>query len=259
MQIKILGCSGGIGGELRTTSMLIDHDILIDAGTGVGDLTMDELLAINHIFITHSHLDHIVSIPFLLDTVMGFRTEPVIVHASEETLATLRNHIFNWKVWPDFNMIPDATKPLLRYNAVKLGQTLDLNGRKFTPLPANHVVPAVGYHADSGENSLVFTGDTTVCDALWVEVNQIKNLKYLVIETAFSNSELELAKLSKHLCPSMLVAELGQLDLAKHKLPVEVYVTHLKPGAGEIIMHEIAESYLTLPVQALKKNQVFNL
>ena len=240
MQIKILGCSGGIGGELRTTSMLIDHDILIDAGTGVGDLTMDELLAIDHIFITHSHLDHIVSIPFLLDTVMGFRTEPVTVHASEETLATLRNHIFNWKVWPDFNMIPDATKPLLRYNAVKLGETLDLNGRKFTSLPANHVVPAVGYHVDSGENSLVFTGDTTICDALWVEVNQIKNLKYLVIETAFSNSELELAKLSKHLCPSMLVAELGQLDLAKHKLPVKVYVTHLKPGEGETIMQEIA-------------------
>ncbi len=259
MQIKILGCSGGIGGELRTTSMRVDHDILIDAGTGVGDLTMDELLAIDHIFITHSHLDHIVSIPFLLDTVMGFRTEPVTVHASEETLATLRNHIFNWKVWPDFNMIPDAIKPLLRYNAVKLGETQDLNGRKFTSLPANHVVPAVGYHVDSGENSLVFTGDTTICDALWVEVNQIKNLKYLVIETAFSNSELELAKLSKHLCPSMLVAELGQLDLAKHNLPVEVYVTHLKPGEGETIMQEIAESYLTLPVQALKKHQVFNL
>jgi len=259
MQIKILGCSGGIGGELRTTSMLIDHDILIDAGTGVGDLTMDELLAINHIFITHSHLDHIVSIPFLLDTVMGFRTEPVTVHASEETLATLRNHIFNWKVWPDFNMIPDATKPLLRYNAVKLGEMLDLNGRKFTSLPANHVVPAVGYHVDSGENSLVFTGDTTICDALWVEVNQIKNLKYLIIETAFSNSELELAKLSKHLCSSMLVAELGQLDLAKHKLPVKVYVTHLKPGEGETIMQEIAEIYFTLPVQALKKHQVFNL
>lgn len=36
MQIKILGCSGGVGGKLRTTSMLVDHDILIDAGTGFG-------------------------------------------------------------------------------------------------------------------------------------------------------------------------------------------------------------------------------
>ncbi|MGZ8257572.1 MAG: 3',5'-cyclic-nucleotide phosphodiesterase [Methylotenera sp.] len=254
MKIKILGCSGGIGGELRTTSMLVDCDILIDAGTGVGDLSMDELLAIDHIFITHSHLDHITFIPFLLDTVMGFRAEPVTVHASIETLATLRTHIFNWKIWPDFNVIPDISKPFLRYNEVKLGETLDFNGRKITPLPANHVVSAVGYHIDSGQNSFVFTGDTTVCDALWNEVNKIKNLKYLIIETAFSNSELELARLSKHLCPSMLVTELGKL-----KMPVEVYISHLKPGEGEIIMQEIAECRLTLPVQALKNHQVFNL
>jgi Cft2 family RNA processing exonuclease len=98
MQIKILGCSGGIGGDLRTTSMLVDNDILIDAGTGVGDLTMDELLMIDHIFITHSHLDHIVFIPLLLDTVMGIRVGSVTVHATQETLTTLHTHIFNWKV-----------------------------------------------------------------------------------------------------------------------------------------------------------------
>src|SRR6476620_6961069 len=146
MQIKILGCSGGIGGPLRTTSMLVDDDILIDAGTGVGDLSMDELMKIDHILITHSHLDHIAFIPLLIDTVMGFREEPITVHASKETLATLRNHIFNWKVWPDFSMIPDVTRPFLKYNQIELGETLEFNGRKFTSVPANHVVSAVGYH-----------------------------------------------------------------------------------------------------------------
>ncbi len=259
MQIRILGCSGGIGGQLRTTSMLVDHDILIDAGTGVGDLSMDELLAIDHIFITHSHLDHITSIPFLIDTVMGFRTKPVTVHATKETLATLRTHIFNWEVWPDFSLIPDVSKPCLRYSEVTLGETVDFNGRKFTPLPANHVVSAVGYHVDSGKSSFVFTGDTTVCDALWIEVNKIENLKYLVIETAFSNGELELAKLSKHLCPSLLVTELNKLDISQFPAPIEIYITHLKPGEGETIMQEIASSELTLPVQALKHSQVFHL
>lgn len=259
MQIKILGCSGGIGGEFRTTSMLLDNDILIDAGTGVGDLSMDELLAIDHIFITHSHLDHIAFIPFLLDTVMGLRAEPVTVHASHETIAVLRKHIFNWEVWPDFNMIPDVAKPFLRYNEIKLGETLNFNGRKITSLPANHVVSAVGYHLDSGETSLVFTGDTTSCDALWLEVNKIRNLKYLIIETAFSNCELELAKLSKHLCPSLLVTELAKLNMG-HILPsVEVYITHLKPGEGESIMREIAENQLAIPIQALNKHQIFTL
>ena len=46
MQIRILGCSGGIGPGLRTTSLLVDGTLLIDAGTGVGDLPAAELAAI---------------------------------------------------------------------------------------------------------------------------------------------------------------------------------------------------------------------
>ena len=48
MKLRVLGCSGGIGGrEQRTTSLLVDHDILIDCGTGVGDLPLDELARID--------------------------------------------------------------------------------------------------------------------------------------------------------------------------------------------------------------------
>jgi len=259
MQIKILGCSGGIGGDLRTTSILVDRDVLIDAGSGVGDLSMDELLAIDHIFITHSHLDHIAFIPLLLDTVLGIRTEPVTLHATHETLTALRTHIFNWAIWPDFNAIPSNSRPFLLYNELKPGETLHIGNRKFTPLPVNHVVPAVGYHVEGAQHSLVYTGDTTVCDALWQAVNKIRNLKYIVIETAFSNSELALAKLSKHLCPMMLKNELAKLDLSRFSEAPEVYITHLKPGEGGIIMQEILTSDIALTVSALKNHQIFQL
>jgi ribonuclease BN (tRNA processing enzyme) len=259
MQIKILGCSGGIGGNLRTTSILVDHDILLDAGSGVGDLTMDELLLIDHIFVTHSHLDHIAFIPLLLDTVMGIRTEPVTLHATQDVINLLRAHIFNWAIWPDFNAIPNQSTPLLRYNEIKLGETLDISGRKFTPLPVNHVVPAVGYHVEGEHYSLVYTGDTAECDALWYEVNKISNLKYVIIETAFSNSEIALARLSKHLCPLMLETELAKLDIGLFKQQPEVYITHLKPGEDEMIMHEIESSDITLTVKALSNQQVFHL
>ena len=106
---------------------------------------------------------------------------------------------------------------------------------------------------------MVFTGDTTTCDALWREVNKITNLKYLIIETAFSNDEIELAKLSKHLCPSLLVKELSKLAMENIKQSVEVYITHLKPGEGESIMQEIAETHMTMPIQALRKHQIFKL
>ncbi len=259
MQIKVLGCSGGIGAGLRTTSMLVDDDILIDAGSGVGDLTMDQLLLIDHIFITHSHLDHIAFIPLLLDTVMGFRVKPITLHSTRETLAALRQHIFNWTIWPDFNAIPDNKTPFLQYNEVSLGVTSDIDGRKITALPVNHVVPAVGYHVAGDEHGLVYTGDTTVCDELWVALTKIHNLKYLIIETAFSNSEHELAKLSKHLCPSMLASELDKLATDILIDDFAVFITHLKPGEDAVIMNEIVDMASGFTINQLRKDHIFNL
>jgi len=252
MQIRILGCSGGIGGNLRTTSMLLDNDVLVDAGTGVGDLTLTELLKIDHVFLTHSHLDHVTSLPFLVDTVGPMREMPVTVHCAEATRKILQEHIFNWKVWPDFTEIPNKTSPYLRYSTFAIGERIDLDGRKIRVLPANHVVPAVGFQFDSGEASLVFTGDTTVNDALWIEVNKIGNLRYLIIETAFPNMDKELAVTSKHLCPSMLAEELAKLQRS-----TRVFVTHLKPGAGTLTMQEVEECAEKYNPRMLSNGQVF--
>lgn len=254
MNIKVLGCSGGIGGNLRTTTFLVDDDILMDAGTGVGDLSIEQLCAIDHVFVTHSHLDHVTSIPFLVDTVIGMREKHITLHATLETWQILKKHMFNWKIWPDFNVIPDESNPFLRYSEIRLGETVDLRGRKITPLPANHVVPAVGFQLDSGSASLVFTGDTTTCDALWEAVNKIDNLKYLIIETAYSNGEIRLATVAKHLCPSLLIEELRKL-----RRPARIYITHLKPGEGETIMTEVerdAAEFSPLPLHNL---QIFKL
>ena len=254
MKLRVLGCSGGIGGNLRTTSFLIDHDVLIDAGTGVSELSLTELVAIDHVFVTHSHLDHITSIPFLVDSVGFMRDRPLVVYASDATLEIIKQHIFNWKIWPDFSVIPNADQPYMRYQAIEVGETVVLNGRSITPVPANHVVPAVGYHLDSGQGSLVFSGDTTTNDALWEVVNKIKNLRYLIIETAFSNSEKNLAVLSKHLCPELLAEELLKF---KHgfKQSAEVFITHFKPGEMELTMREIEACVQGASPKMLLNNQ----
>ena len=205
MKLKVLGCSGGIGGAQRTTSFLLDKDILIDAGTGLSEMSLAELSAIDHVFITHSHLDHIACIPLMIDSVWQMRTRPITIYAIAETLEILQHHIFNWKIWPDFNQIPNAQQPAMRYQAIQLGTAVDLEGRRITAIPASHVVPAVGYHLDSGNGSLVYSGDTTTNDALWPVVNRIENLRYLIIEVAFANHEKELAMLSKHLCPDLFL------------------------------------------------------
>ncbi len=254
MKLRILGCSGGIGGNLRTTSMLLDHDILIDAGTGVGDLSIEDLARIDHVFLTHSHLDHVASIPFLVDSVGWMRDKPLTVYAIAPTLEILRQHLFNWKLWPDFTQIPNAERAFLRYQPILLGQTVEFGGRKITSLPANHVVPAVGYRIDSGRASLVFTGDTTTSDSLWREVNKITNLRYLVIETAFCNREKDLAIASKHLCPSLLAIELAKLERK-----ADIYITHLKPGEAELTMREIQASAGAWQPRMLENNQIIDL
>lgn len=252
MKLRVLGCSGGIGGNFRTTSLLLDHDVLIDAGTGLGDLSLAEMSVIDHIFVTHSHLDHIACLPLLVDSVGFMRDKPLLIHATAETLAILQRHVFNWEVWPDFAEIPNLHQPVMRYEEIKIGEAVDVGGRKLTPLPVNHVVPAVGFQIDSGEASLVFSGDTTSCDAFWQTINQIANLRYLIVETAFSNAEKELAVLSRHLCPSLLAEELGKL-----KSSPEIFITHLKPGEVELTMRQIAECVREYSPKILQNGQEF--
>lgn len=252
MKLRVLGCSGGIGGpHLRTTSLLVDHDILIDAGTGLCDLTQAELAAIDHVFITHSHLDHIAALPLMIDSVADLRDRPVTVHATDATLESLRQHIFNWTIWPDFSEVSVRNRSVMQYRTLRVGQTVDLDGRAITAVAAEHTVPAVGYQLDSGRSSLVFTGDTTANDALWVTLRQIANLRYLLIETAFSNRERPLAVASKHLCPSLLAEELDKLGR-----DVEIFISHIKPGQAGPIMREIEALAGRYRPQLLENGQI---
>ncbi len=254
MRVRILGASGGIGGPaLHTTAMLVDDDILIDAGTGVCRLSLDELARIDHVFITHSHLDHIACLPLIGDSVGDLRATPLTVHATGPTIAILQSHVFNWAVWPDFTRIPSA-QPFVRFREIRLGQAVDLGGRAITALPADHSVPAVGYHLDSGRASLAFSGDTSICAEFWQEVNKISNLRYLIVETAFSDGDLPLANDSKHLCPSLLATALAWL-----RLTPELFITHLKPGQQQLIMREIASAAGRYRPQMLQDDHVFEL
>jgi len=253
MKVRILGCSGGIGGlHLRTTSMLVDHDILIDAGTGLNSLNISELTQIDHVFITHSHLDHIACLPLMIDSVGEFRSKPLIVYATEATQEIMRAHIFNWSIWPDFSKIPNIENPFLSFRTIKIGESIHFGERIITALPATHTVPAVGYKLDSGKGSLVFTGDTCGSIEFWNEVNKISNLRYLLIETAFSNKEHSLAFASQHLCPSMLVKELENL-----KLSPEIFITHLKPSQIETTMQEVEALLSSRRPHKLKNEQLF--
>ena len=237
MMIRVLGCSGAIAAGCKTTSFALDDDVLIDAGTGVGDLTLDELTGIEHILISHSHLDHVLSIGLLADSVMRRRAgrRPIQVHALPETIDALRKHIFNGAIWPDFTRLPSADKPVLALVPFKIGDRLDLGGgRHVEVLSAAHTVPAVGFAVEGKDGNWVFTGDTGPNPELWMRLRGMR-VRHLVIETAFSDEERTLARISRHLCPATLGEELRQLEAG-----VEVHITHIKPGELDAVMSEIA-------------------
>lgn len=237
MKLTVLGCSGGIGGRgTHTSSFLVDQDTLIDCGTGVGDLAFEDLVRIDQVFITHSHLDHIAFLPLLVDTVAEVRQRAITVFALPETLRILRSHVFNWLIWPDFSAIPDRHDPFLRFQPVQVGETVRLSGgRGFTPLPAHHTVPACAYALDSGKGKLVYSGDTTHAPDLVQAINGLSDLRHLLIETAFADAQHDLALAARHLCPSLLAAFLDDLSVSP-----EVWVSHLKPGMEGKIVAEIA-------------------
>ncbi len=244
MKVRVLGCSGAIAKDCRTTSFLIDGDVLLDAGTGVGDLDLDEMKGIEHILLTHSHLDHIAALPLMLDAIGSQRTRPVQVHALAGTLAALRAHIFNNVIWPDFTRIPSVQAPFITLHEIVVGQSLQLGGKHVEVLPAVHTVPAVGFAVTTGKGCWVFTGDTERNPAFWARINQM-NVAALVIETAFSNREKDLAQRSLHLSPHVLADELDCIDKGKS---FPIYITHTKPAQTGLIMNEIQRFDQTQPI-----------
>jgi ribonuclease BN (tRNA processing enzyme) len=253
MRIRVLGCSGSIAAGSRTSSFLVDQHLLVDAGTGVGDLTLDEMAAIDHIVVSHSHLDHVLAIGLLADSVTRRRRgrPPVRVHALADTLQALRQHVFNGVIWPDFTRLPSAEQPVLAFEPVTIGQMLTLGGRRVEVLPAVHTVPACGYavFADDG-GAWVYTGDTGPNPALRERLATL-DLRALVIETAFGNDEQALARISQHLCPATLAGEVAALPP-----DTEVWITHIKPGEVRAVMAEVAPMAGGRRLRALQTGQV---
>ncbi len=237
MKFRVLGCSGGIGGtgaSARTSSYLVDDDILVDAGTGVEDLSVEALTRIDHVFLTHSHLDHVAALPLMIDSVGARRTTPLVVHALSETIEALRAHVFNWVIWPDFTQIPHYERPWMVFEPIALGDAVTIGSRTLHALPANHTVPALGYQISCESGSLAYSGDSWPTDEFWRIVNRIPDLRHLIIETAFPNRERDLAITAKHLYP----IELGE-QLRHLRGEPRVWVSHTKPSDAELISGEV--------------------
>jgi ribonuclease BN (tRNA processing enzyme) len=254
MKLRVLGCSGGVGHDLRTTSLLIDDDILIDAGTGVGELTLDEMRRIHHVYLTHSHLDHFSFLPLLVDSIFPSIREPLVVHGQPATLEALQKHVFNWTIWPDFAKLPSEDKPVMRYKSLSPGHIASHGERQLEMIEVNHIVPGVGYRVSCPGGVLAFSGDTTTNDNFWNVLNQHDRLDLLLVEAAFANADEDLSRRAGHYTARLLAD-----DLKKLKHQPAVYITHNKPGHESIIMDECRAAITDRVIHPAASGQVFTL
>jgi len=244
MKIRILGCYGGQLLGFHLSSFLINDTVLLDAGSPTVSLTLEEQRHIEHVFVSHTHLDHIQDIAFLSDNRSLKRLSGEIVnrcitiHSLQENLDVLSKHFLNNLVWPDFTQIPTPEDPILKLSAIESYQPIVIDGLTITPIPMNHPVPCTGFLLDQDGKQFIYSADTGTSDAIWDVANAQANLCGLIIDCSFPNDYEFLANISGHMTPKQVAKDLKKLN----KLgDIPIYLFHMKPETLAIMSKEIDE------------------
>lgn len=237
MKVKVLGSSGSEMPDHNLPAFLIDGKLLLDAGTIGLSLNNAQQWKIEHILITHAHLDHIKGIPFLLDNIMIKKKEhTVTIMSGRDVIHDLRKNVLNDRIWPDFSKIPSARSPVVQFKVLKPGSAVSLNGYSVLCQKVSHSVPAFGYIVTDGSGgSVAYTGDTGPTNLFWKTMAEY-NVRCLITEVSFPNRQEELAVRSGHLTASLLMKEIEKMPY----LPPKIYIAHTKPQYIQAIKREIS-------------------
>jgi len=236
MKIKVLGAFGSEGLGQRPSAFLVNDRTLVDAGSVTGALTVDEQVEIEHALLSHSHLDHVVGLAFLTDTLASARAPRAVTAMSvEPVIEALRSHAFNNLLWPDFSTIPSPETPVLRFRTLAEETEQRVGELWVTPVPVDHTVSTVGFIIHDGEVGFIYSGDTGPTARLWRSARGLRGLKALIIECAFPSRLEGLATASGHLTPALMQRE---LDKITPDLPIWVF--HIKPQFYQETAEELA-------------------
>lgn len=215
------------------TTFLIDGRIAIDAGA-LGLIDLERQLAIERIFLSHSHIDHVASLPIFLENVYTDEASCVSIHASAAVARSLEEDLFNDRVWPDFIQLSRKHSPFLQIERLDPEQTVEVDNVAVTAVPVHHVVPTYGFIVDDGDASVVIASDTAPTERIWEIANERANLRAVFLECSFPNSMEWLAEEAQHMTPRRFATQVSRIER-----DVDFYAIHIKPRSFSEITSEL--------------------
>ncbi len=239
------------------TSFLIDGRVAVDAGAITRALTIEEQRKLRHVLITHTHMDHTNTLPFLIENSFGSSDQPVSIFCTKRVLAGVRRHLFNNDTWPDFTRIPNHMYPSVKFEEMEVERPfvitdLPSGDLEVVAIEVNHIVPTTGVLLRQGGSSVIFTSDTGPTDRIWEVANATEDLAALITEVSFPNRMQNVADVSLHLTPQTLAVELAKLTR-----DVPVYLYHFKPPYVDELREEIKNTALPRPVEELVQDRTY--
>jgi len=235
MKVLILGSSvQNTARQQYATSYLINGTVAIDAGCLGFHGTPREQETIRHVFLTHSHSDHTASLPVFVENVWTPTGECPRIYGIPETLESVRCHIFNEVMWPDFVALSRKMHPFLRLCPITAEMPVEADGLSITPVLVDHLVPTVGYVVTDGRTAIIISGDTAPTNRLWQVAHRTNKLQAVFLEASFPNSMRHLAEASYHLTPEMFGEEMTKIPRG-----VRVLATHIKMRYRDEVIREL--------------------
>ncbi|OWK35626.1 CAMP phosphodiesterases class-II:Metallo-beta-lactamase superfamily [Fimbriiglobus ruber] len=253
------GTAGATGFALST--FVIDDVLAVDAGALGWFAAPDRQALIRDVLITHAHIDHVAGLPIFLDNIYGLTAEPPTVHGTEDVLDSLRVHVFNNHLMPDFVRMSLTMRPFLRMQPLYPGEAVHIGPYRIVPFAVDHVVATTAYYIESGEAAMAVVTDTApvagLADFLTTGVARFgadpRRLRAVFLEASFPDDLADLAGISKHLTASQFLAIAGEFPPT-----VAVYAVHIKPRFFDTV-RKVIETAGLAHVRAAEPGEVIDL
>lgn len=239
MKITLLPSSTGDSSPdqfQHTTSVLINESVVIDAGCVGYYGSAHDQARIRHLFLSHSHIDHVGSLPIFLENSFEAGPRCVTVHANGHVLDVLQRDLFNDRLWPDFILLSRGDDRFLTLSQMEPGQMREVDDLRITATPMTHVVPTQGYIVEDSKATVAILSDTGPTEEVWHQLNALPRLDAVFVECCFPDPLAWLAQVSLHLTPGLLAGE-----LAKLRRTTRVIAVHLKPRFHKEIIEQLAQ------------------